>query len=617
VLTPDVHPLALGKTVKHAKGVVADHMFHMSESLDGYVGRYFNRQQQGRVDDPTNSRFEFIGLFLPNVAGGSPSWAIDSAIVGPAQQMGDAMEIGLASHAVENRYQSLAERLAVDFCFTGAMAVTLPEEQPDGKNLQGGGPLYAPITKRVEMENTFWDVTDTSVGFENSAFRGHRSLRTRRDLKAGDGWNMDAIGRLAEYKNDSKDAQDQQWHDRDVIAYDVIYVPGATAEMVRELGYDTTEHERAAAERPNQYNGWLFYLAQTGKNDMTEFLRDPEPFFGPAMGPYVRFDGFPVPGSTFTGTTLGFTAGQQKALNDAERAVLTAETEYKSIMAYETKSDAVAKKIADTPSGETVALPGLHREGSPLFAHLEFGGATKTMHTTLDRRRFSLDRNLGVSDEQKGVSNSGATATASSIAATAGQSRIGWQAGKFFDGMNLIGYQNAWYMFHDPQYARSIKGTGTGGRFVEVQDGEAFPIPDPVLRGGVTGDEGFSFDDFSFKFNYMSVRHQTEQERLARVNEVTSMIINAAPAMVAAPWVDWATVWSETADGYNMPWIKNAFNYTTLSEMAGAEIESDRNVMPQRHDMARKQFNLAAPQKSAQQPQGAEPQQVNLGPEVQ
>lgn len=606
MLTPDLSPSNLPRFVRQSKDVVRDHLHNFSQAIDGYVGKYFNRRQMGRQDDPTNARFEFISLFLPEVAAGRPRWGVECDISGQGDQVADAMSLALAGHAQDARYGKLFKMLGVDYCLNWGMVKTFSERREDPRGLLGGGPLYAPITRRVDQERCFWDINGDS--FHDAAFRGHTEVRTRRSIEdegEEQGWDMRVVAALAEYSERSSlsTKRDANWSDRDVIAYDVIWVPGATEDMVRELGYSTEKYRKELAENPYQYNGWLFYAAEIGRGDMHAYIKPPEPNFGPAMGPYIRFESYPVPNSTFTSSVLQFTAAQQELLNRAERAITVQEEEYKSIMAYETEDAEVARKITDTPSGEVVALPMLYKSnGQPLFAQFRFGEPDPNMYNTIERRRMMLDRNLGLSDEQKGNTNTDATATASSIAASAGQSRMGWQVQSFMDAASDVGYANGWFMYHDPQYARSLGQEGRDGRFVEYNvDGEIVAIADPVFRGGVGEDEDFTYDDFAFRFDYKSVQFKSEAQRRGEAIEVASFVAQSAPAMIQSPHVRWDEYWEHVGEELDQPWLDRLFDYDKLEEITGIQMEQESKVEHVRFTgglnrrSSTSPFNLAAP----------------------
>lgn len=498
--------------VQDARAGNRDHLHMLRERIELFHGPSFS-QRRTPLMDPTNSMYQYVSFFLPEVASGVPRYTCRTHF-DDAERVVDALEESLNAVAIETRMRESIQALAVDYCLVHFGAVVYPKRRPQADHLRTDGKdAYWPTLRRLEADHLIWD--QSRILQEDWRFSAHLELHDIQTLRKEEdaGWDFDELENSTWSPQDydtqgAANLRDQpRRYRKDIKGVWVVHGRQATGEDVKALGYEWKDEWTPE----NGYNGVLFYLPFTPNPNRPAFVRAPQPFFGPADGPHVYSGGMPVPGDSFKLSNLTANHEQMRELGDYERATNDSGKNYKRVVVYDEQNEALAEMISSAQHDGVWGIPGVNTGN---WAQWEFGGVTQQNLVNLERLHNIVDRGLGFSDESRG-NTSDSTATAASIAAASTGKRMGLQVSNFVDGLDRVARKMAWWMWHDERFVVGIPG------------GE-------VVEGGVNPSSLVHWEDVAINTEFYSIQHTTEalqRDRFAQTAELATGLFPALPQL--------------------------------------------------------------------------------------
>ena len=274
------------------------------------------------------------------------------------------------------------------------------------------------------------------------------------------------------------------------------------------------------------YNGTIYTVAvRSGENGVTKhprMIRDPYPAYCPPWGPYVVSGYMKVPDCPYPLSPLVATAEQAEEVNAHTSAAAQDAKRYKRIAVFDITNQQDGQQIKRARHGEAIGVndPNSTKE-------IEIGGVSEVQYKYNEYARERLGRVSGLSGTMRGEPEGDTTATAESIANSAGQTRIDGIKKAHRRGVERIMRTAVWYMHHgeDVYYRLGSEGEKHGLR---------------EFAGGILpGMEVFNFFDLTLNIEPYSMEHTDQAVLQRRITEAWDRLISSSEAMVQTPFVEW------------------------------------------------------------------------------
>lgn len=561
-----------------------------SQQKSRYVSPFFDSYQGTETDvegnySPENHYFEVVALMLPRLAFSNPSVTCTSRRLGPQEEVAIAMKHGLNRWVVDSHLEKRTSQLAVDYLFNYAVAhVSMIENPTINPDQHESTPMW-PEVNRVSQGDFFRDPLAQSP--DTVRFCGHSYLIDKEDM-------VDIA------KEENKEDKDAGWSISDIEAVppgygeeeDLEDAPDRGQLLIKEIwvrGYEDEKHPG-----PDEgFHGTTFYYAfpasMDTENNMPIPIRDPQPFYGPATGPYVVGGMYYVPDEAYHLSSMVANEGPTRDLNRHARAMSDSMARYKNLILADNTDPLFADKVQNADHDLVLAIDGMDKAK---VINMPVGGISPEWVSYFGLSKDRLDRASGIHEAMRGAITGKGTATETALADQAADTRIAWVKHQFTTFVETILSTVGWYMYHNDDVKFPI-GRDAADE-LGVEEGMV-----PMFEGGDTDREsGASYEDLELKIEVMSMEHTSEatlQRRALQLLEVLTMVAQVAPT---APYIPWKDILNQVGQGLNIPGLAENFDIELFQQMIGmqmAEQEASMEAQLGKHAEKEPERPLALP----------------------
>ena len=562
------------------------------QMVESYRGPYWESTEGQALEDwdvdPENVALEWQNIVGPQLSFNNPRVKTGSRRNEVAMDdISKAAEMGANRWVVDTNMRTLNEELQVDYGFNFFVAY-VTREPAQGSSGSHKDPRLWPAAARIAPEDYIYD--PVALGKTRFRYQGHVEHHDKEDLEwlaknsPEDGWNLEAIKLLQIAGSDELRRQAREDTQRDEVSICRIWVPEVFVDP------KTGEVLEPGAEHDHKTWGsiWTVARKQQGGPELADsspgdYIKRPEPFFGPRWGPYTLAGDKVVPDEAIPLGPLVSVWAQVQALNEFTRSMLKALANYKRLIIVggghlpnaegsgegEPVSD-LAQTVKDGKNDYVYVHEGLLEANQIL--QFEIAGATEQHIIARNLLRELVDKVTGIYDAMRGNVTGDATATENALANNASETRLASSVQKFRDGVTQIIKTVVWYLLYDDRMLTRL-GPNAAGQF---EDEEGQPIDDAVLVGGAVDKvEGFDFDDLELEIEPYSMERVTDATLQRRAAELDNIVAIAPSFPQIAPWFDIKRYLELRGDALNMPQLAELVNVEELLAYAQAEQEAE------------------------------------------
>ena len=522
--------------------------------------------------DPENHPFEYISYVVPKLVYKNPKARVQSRRPGWPAAIAPAYQDGLNRWIAETNLVETLTELAVDFTFCLGVAVVDLEDNPTlrgvkvpenvekntnrSKRKKPRTRPKRPRVRRMGLDRYFRDPAARS--WQDAIFKGHTEVRQKEDLleearaNPDAGWNIQAIEELSAVSDSDKlGRSSKDTPNRNEVVFHVVWV---------------RDHEgEGHPGKDKGYHGTLFWVAENanqGDQD-PKFIRDPQPFYGPAWGPYVDcFAAYVVPGEAWPLSPLQAVAGQADDLNRVARAMTEQGEDYwRGVFADTT----VADFVSDRPSGTVFGIEGFDPSKA---LEVAVGGIAPELLQDYQVRRERLERVSGYTDAQRGEVSGQGTATEIAIADAASSVRIDWLKERYTAAVQWVLKTVCWYMYYDD---RVLFPLGPNGYTAGPASGDGSEM---WFDGGDHDPEsGYTFEDLEVAIEVYSMERVNEGMMQQRSLQAFTLVAQVAPLIPQTPFVRWDWLFEKLGESFNMDGFAQVIDMQGAQSMMGMQPE--------------------------------------------
>ncbi len=546
-------PIELGEEIIAAEHRRDERLSVTRSLIDGYTSPYFDKVGSGDDSDdasynPENFGYGYVTRVLPQVTYNNPRWRCQSRRGGPTDVVADAIRLGLDRWVRDIHLSKKLRPTVVDMCVGYGIGMVVVEDHPTF--LVGDSPARWPQFKRISPFQHFRDPLALSI--EECRYFGHQWIVDKEDLlefaKGEEGWDVKAIKGIPETSTDDliHGRTDTNLPDRNqVVCYDL---------WIRDDSVDGFEPE-------DGFHGRLVSLAQDGW-DSSQFvrIREDRPYYGPKEGPYEILGAHPVTDDPYHLAPLVAIEGQNRSLNRMARAVDDGAARYKRLILVNNTDPAFVEQVRDGEHDLVIQVAGIDKN---TVIPVEIGGINDQNLVALELAKGRAERNLGIGDVARGVSQGSNTATEAALADESTDIREDYIKQQVYDFVQGIGYRAAWYLYHDDEivfplgHGESLAMGAAPGELLMFQGGEH------------DDDMGATFDDLELDIEPMSMARASEGLEQRRGMELFQLIVSAAPVIAQTPYIKWDDFLESLGERFNMPDLGDLVDTDMAAQMFG------------------------------------------------
>lgn len=603
----DTSPANLRAEIEAAKRLREVRMSSWEEMIRGYHGPGFDGISNA---DAENTAFEIVSNLNPQIVFSNPRIKLGSSRPVYQREVIAGLEAAGNRWIEETQVRQLYDEIAVDWDFAYGVIFTCPSKVY-GLGRDHEDPIYRPGSMRISPGEFVADAK--AKAFRSARWLGHPVSEDKDDLieraereneearKNGEEepWNLTALHALNEGEGEEElelDRASEHVPHRKTVTFYPIWVPEAPIPE----GYS-----------PALYHGLIYYVTLSdAKRDSSgrfrsredgddDFIRRPEPFFGPRWGPYSFFLAYPVPDRMHPLAVMPANLANHQALNRHVEANERANLRRKKIALVDDLDPDLQKNVEDAPEGSVVpAKVSSIRDG---VKEIELGGATEMGLRAQIMAKDTRDRGLGMSDAGRGSPDPNVSATADVIADRTMSRKTASLGVRFVvDGVAQHLKTVLWYIYADDRTviflgARSnevgakegvwIGGYGRGQlERIKKEFGEELGITDEDLpempeEGDDRAARGYErylsdFDLLGVSVEPFSMQRTDDPAMQARAMQAMQILMAVAPAIVQMPWIDWQPVLERLGDSLNWPGFADVVKWALANEVAAKMLQA-------------------------------------------
>lgn len=562
--TPEfLHELYESGKKKRAKALAT-----LDRSIDRLTSSAW-MDEQDLPEETESPEFEQIAQVGPRVIWDNPRVKVSTYREGPVKDVARALHHGLNRLIVDTKMSKTFKRLKDDFllryciCYvdfedveTGLSEVPGLPKDPQGRPMKPRRPKNKRISPRRYGEDPTATCEDEVRFRFIECIEDKSELLKRAEEHPEQNWNVALI--------EGGDDASQGKH---------VWRPdgtdGAQKPARKELAYVKfymKDYQIEGAPGPDEgFNGTWFWLVANGTDDAgnvkAEFLRDPEPAYGPPGGCIVVGGEYSVPDDM---TPLSSIVAASPILEEQSRhqkALRRAAGRRKQIAVADGLDQAVCDDIKDAVDGDFLVAPGFE---SAKAMQIELAGITEPAMAYKNYIDAKADRLLGRSDATQGNVTGAGTATENQIAFDASNTRTGGTERAFQDFVQEVLWIDAWFLYHDDLVAfplpKEAQPMGAAMGAPQTTQGAAVIPPDPWFHGGNNRTEqGFTFNDLELAIEPYSMTRTNPQTQAA----LGSFLVTQFPQLIAQ-----IKAMPEIPPDKYLQAVSDAFNNPLLAELA-------------------------------------------------
>lgn len=519
------------------------------EMIAGYHGGAWRGQGSG--DHPENHAFEWLSLMLGRAVYNNPRIKVSDV---DGDEDGKVVQDITNEWVLQTNPRPLVQRMFVDFSFCYAPILVTNDVAPGWTD--NDDPPFLPKLVLLQRDRFGWDSQAQSLDSIRFAYHieiepKDRLLDRARENK-DEGWNLAEIEKMPEIKDlDEVLRPNKDAPNRGEVAYFQVWTPEIDPDLEDEI------------DDPDLYGGTLYtlpYYPNTKDGDV-QSIRKPRLFFGPASGPYTIIGCYTVPGSSMPLAQLMAVYPQTLEFNAYAKATQESAARQKTITLLDSMNDEEAARIVAAEDGEAVKVAGLD---ATKIKEISTIGVSEQRILILQMLKDRLERVSGFSEQDQGNVGTG-TATAQTIASSAGNTRSGFSIQRFQDGFDDAIRKIAWFLVHEPRTVmrmrdKSLYVGGKGKASAEGIDlaiklGIASAQEGAQLYAALGASKPVRFADIVTRLHIEAYSMERTNENLQqlRLMQGSKILLEALPMIPMFPNFDWKTWLNKQGEALNWP----------------------------------------------------------------
>lgn len=521
---------------------------------------------RGENNALTNTSYEVVSTFLPQLVHTNPDLEVETSVPGTPQYEG--MGLGMALEALCEQQdwtmdwmQATADMLVWEGVIMVSTDDSAAPRYTQGREIMTWSGEKMKIAKGQKVETPKMTYID-----RHDFFIDHAVKRLTDARHMGHRWQEDhqiLVARAEESPKKWKlnDIRDLKPNKDGLVDLIQMFVPGVlddrAVEDHTERAANDPEHEYEDAKDSDFHTGTIYTFA--GKHGHKE-IRPPRLFRGPVCGPYVRFEGIPMPFSKAGAAHLAMTYTQIDNAARIESAALNNIEDYEAAIF-------VSKALGDAfESGEHNGLYQVSTEAiKEQLATFTKGGLTSENLQGVEMASRARDRTVGMSESMSGNASSNTTATAETLADQSTGIRMSLLQAMAYRKVEKCLYVAGWYIEHSPSFVTPLKGEAVGKSFEMMRDA-GVDIPKdaeaatmmgdvPMYTGGdaLKDDPAMAYDAKTIKIVAMSMERTTEGVQQRRAIQFVELVGQLVEMKAKFPTLDIQYIADQIGPKMNMP----------------------------------------------------------------
>jgi len=544
-------PGKLWSEVRAAERARDNRLQHRRERLARIAGPFAGTRESAEWE-PENRLFEFIAYTLPRTTFSNPRVRIRSRRSGMSDEIAKAMQSSGNRWNADCQTRRPLRSNCMDYLTDWAVGVVTPK--PVAGQSLSGNPIWWPQLYSLDISTWFMD--PLALRLDQAKFCGHVYLRNKELLveearEKDSEWNLEAVQELT--PEAGVDAVHPVRGD----------VPARGEVAIREVWCPEPAEDQDEGPEDG-YNGTLYTLgcSVTSNGDEAYELRPPRPFYGPRWGPYGHCAFMHLKGVPYGVSPTIPAEGQLRELAATSRSMLDNARAYKQMVTIPA-SDPSA--LAAIQQGNQWVVP---LTGDPAkVGQIAVGGVTQQQLLHYEIKTNTLDRVLGMADQQRGIVTGEGSATEVATAQQGSDMRVGDLVQVFHDYVADMQRTAAWYMFHDDRFE------------IRIDDQ---PIPgfiSPVFQGS-HDPKGMKFDDLELEIEPYSMEHESAAVRQMRTQRTIEIVGWLASMVPQAPWMPWQKIIPEITEDSGLEESLSEIDIAAAVEWASAMAQFQGEAQP-------------------------------------
>lgn len=536
-------------------------MHAVREQVSKFTGGSFF--EKGIVDrsNPANYYYGYVVNAASRNLAAVPRVRLSSGLDDPPPEVAN-LEVGVNGWLVDTHYERLREQFLVDMCF--GMCVSMVSQEARLGYEQFDDPLQTPKMRRVPPECFGYDVMAQSA--DDTEFQYHLSILKKERLiqraKSEDGWDMDALEGLVEEDGVPQARNNKTGIRRHEIVLFNVFLPFEENEdgslgVLRTMGWSAPNKDVAKGK--------------------AQRVRKDRKYYGPRSGPYAIGGFLKVPGVVYPLSALVANEAHFRSLNAQARANDLAAQTHKSFTIVDSMNPEGRAAVINVEHGEVLGLPNFDKTR---METVEQGGVSQYGIEREEFLRIRADREIGTSDENRGLAARGGTATQSVIASNAA-SRYDSLFDAKFQQFEAAGIANvAWFLNDDSRsFVRSGGTPYFGGE--ENADGTHDGLEMAIEQGAISQEEyelaegqespKARFDDLQIRVE--SVR--SDDRAMQEFQLMSNFLLQTLPALPMMPYAETKPWFDAAAETFRRPELRRIVNYEALGAFVEQQAEAE------------------------------------------
>lgn len=500
---------------------------------------------------------QYVSLVLPRMAYDVPR--IHVTADDPANnKRASALELGMNQWAKRSALRPTLQQLATDMTMCWGVGLVTPEPVKHLRRIDMGGAGLMPRVYRIAPEKFFIDPAAETA--REARYFGHEYNMDLDDLlvqaESDDAFDLDVV-------RDLKASYDRQ---REEYARGAVSVPDRNEVTIIEMWVPELEVEGA---KDGVHHGGLVRLVEDAEGS-AQLAGEPQPYYGPACGPYTVFGAYTVPSDVYPLGPMTMALPLIEETNDHAKTMSYSAAAYRRLVMVDSRGSKMAQDVASTPDMFVVPAENMDRDR---VVPLEIGGVTQQQMAYQNIMSARLDRLTGMSEVIRGSVSGDATATEVSTASASSGLRLGYIQRQFADAVNSAMYKCAWYIVNDD---------------TEIPLGpQASSFGLPARAKG--SEMGIDLAEMTLDVQAYSMERTSEALQQRRAVELLQIVGNVGQQVAAMPFINWERLTAIVGDALNIPDMGDILNVEEMKKAVEQAQQAQQAQMQEKEAQAASQ----------------------------